>query len=273
MEEVAYYFRNKCRENNLVSTILMTTNGAWKNELLPRVLDCVDEIIVSLDGPKEMHEKYRKCKGENSVFDIIVKNSMAINKARKLKHISSVITHDAIIFSKQYIKFFIDLFLGSVIKTAAVIVTGDAITNGIEKVSLADWDTFISEIKSIADGKITIIDSKLEKKTEYMYTYGCEHMRMTNWFCWLDGKILCCTDRENSKYYFGYVENHILKLNYEFMNGLKIYNDVENLDKCSECIAKYYCYGGCPHFRDGKLNCERRVEKYARMFIQKAKMQ
>lgn len=38
----------------------------------------------------------------------------------------------------------------------------------------------------------------------------------------------------------------------------------------SVCLAKYYCSGGCPEFRNEKLNCERRVKKYARMFIQKA---
>lgn len=45
--------------------------------------------------------------------------------------------------------------------------------------------------------------------------------------------------------------------------------DVNNLTKCHDCLAKYYCSGGCPEFRNEKLNCERRVKKYARMFIQK----
>ena len=132
-----------------------------------------------------------------------------------------------------------------------------------------EWNEFIERIKEIAKGKIIIIDSKPEKKLEYKYTYGCEHMRMSNWFCWLDGNISCCTDRENSNYYIGHVNFETLKMDYSCMSKLEKENNVENIEICSVCIAKYYCSGGCPEFRKEKMNCERRIEKYAKMFTKK----
>lgn len=271
IEKISEYFRYKCKEQKVVSSILMTTNCAWDNELLPRVTECVDEIIVSLDGPQYIHEKYRKYKGKTSVFDIILKNAYEIYQKGKLKHFSSVITYDTITNSEEYINFFIKHFPGSTIKTAAVIVTGDANENGIKRIAMPDWIDFVKNIKEISNGKINIIDSKPEKKIEYRYQYGCEHMRMTNWFCWLNGQISCCTDRDNPKYYFANYKHGEINLDVNKMEAFVFENDVNHLQKCKNCLAKYYCSGGCPDFRDGKLNCERRVEKYARMFIEKTK--
>ena len=136
--------------------------------------------------------------------------------------------------------------------------------------SLPEWNKFIAEIRNRAGNEVIIIDSKPEKKLDYIYTYGCEHMNLINWFCWLDGNISCCTDRENPSYYIGRIAEGDLELNYNKMMKIKKENDINNLAECHDCLAKYYCSGGCPEFRNGKLNCERRVKKYARMFIQKA---
>lgn len=271
LEKISNYFRNKCKEQNRMSSVLMTTNCVWDNGLISRVLDSVDEIVISLDGPKDIHEKYRKYKGKMSGFDLMFDNALEIYKSGKLKHFSSVITYNTINNLEKYIDFFMKYFPESSIKIAAVIVTGDASTSGIERISLHDWANFVENIKKISSGKITIIDSKPEKKIDYWYQYGCEHMRMINWFYWLNGHISCCTDRDNTKYYFANLKNGVLYLNTDKMEEFVYNNDVNLIIKCKDCLVKYYCAGGCPDFRDGKINCERRIEKYARMFIEKAK--
>lgn len=270
LEKIVAYFRKRCEEKNILPITIMTTNCAWNNKLLPRVVSCIDEIIVSLDGPQDMHDKYRKYKNENMTFNVILNNAIEIRASGHLKHISSVITKDTIANSKEYIDFFRKYFKGNEIKIATVIILGDAITNGIERVSLPEWNKFIAEIRNRAGNEVIIIDSKPEKKLDYIYTYGCEHMNLINWFCWLDGNISCCTDRENPSYYIGRIAEGDLELNYNKMMKIKKENDINNLAECHDCLAKYYCSGGCPEFRNGKLNCERRVKKYARMFIQKA---
>lgn len=270
LEKIVAHFRKRCEEKNILPITIMTTNCAWNNKLLPRVVSCIDEIIVSLDGSQRMHDKYRKYKSANMTFDVILNNAIEIRASGHLKHISSVITKDTIAKPKEYIDFFRKYFNGNEIKIAAVIILGNAITNGIERVSLLEWNKFVDEIKTRAENEIIIIDSKPEKKLDYIYTYGCEHMNLINWFCWLDGNISCCTDRENSKYHIGTIVGDNLELKYDKMLRLKKENDVNNLAECDDCLAKYYCSGGCPEFRNGKLNCERRVKKYARMFIQKA---
>ena len=271
LEKISVYFRTKCEKQKLKSSILLTTNCAWNSELLPQVIACVDEIIVSLDGPKSIHEEYRKYKNKKTSFGLILDNALQIYKKRKLKHFSSVITYNTIENAKSYIDFFIKCFPGTTIKVVAVKPIGDAIVNGIEHISMQDWNNFIKCLKDLADGKVSIIDSKPEKKIDYKYLYGCEHLRMTNWFYWLNGRISCCTDRDKVKYYFAVMEHGVLNIDTEKMEELSYNNDVNHLEKCNDCLAKYYCSGGCPDFRYDKFNCEKRVEKYARMFIEKAK--
>ena len=80
LECISTYFRKKCAENNYKSVVMMTTNCTWDADLLPRVLESVDEIIVSIDGPKQLHEKYRINKSGSSSFELILKNALAIYK-------------------------------------------------------------------------------------------------------------------------------------------------------------------------------------------------
>lgn len=265
LECISKQFRKKCVENNYKSVVMMTTNCTWNTDLLPRVLESVDEIIVSIDGPKKLHEKYRINKLGNSLFELILKNALAIYKSGKLKQISSVITKDTLLYAKEYAEFFINTFPGCSVKVSAVIVTGNAKTNNVERIQVNEMTKFVELIEKKAQGKIKIIDSKPEKILTYKYVYGCEHMRTTNWFFWLDGKISCCTERNNSNFYIGNIDKNTLNMNFSLMKRLMEENNVENIEKCSECIAKYYCSGGCPEFRKNKINCERRIEKYAKM--------
>ena len=149
-------------------------------------------------------------------------------------------------------------------------MTGDAKNNGIERIPFSYWFGFMNTARNLAKGKLKILDTKPEKSLTTMYLYGCEHMRMTNWFCWLDGKITCCTDRDTNTYVIGTLDNHVIKMDFAAMSRFIENNYVENIVKCDECLAKYYCAGGCPSFREGKLNCNRRIEKYAKLLIEKA---
>lgn len=267
LKKTVLYFRKKCAIYEKTPFVMMTTNGTWNVKLINDILDFVDEIIVSIDGPKEIHDKYRKYKCEESKYELIVSNAKAIMASGKLKHISTVVTRDTVLKTKEYAEFLLDNFAGSTVKVAAVILTGDAVNNSIDKISFNEWNYFISELRNIVGDKIALIDSKPEKKIDVRYEYGCEHMRMHNWFCWLDGSITCCTDREKDLYEIGRLIDDKIVINYDKMLELKNGNFIEHIEKCSNCIAKYYCTGGCPDFRDKKINCTRRIEKYAKLLI------
>lgn len=267
LEKASFYFRNKCNQYGKNAIVQMTTNAAWDSELLPRIFAAVDEIIVSIDGYKELHEKYRVHKSSVSVFDIILNNTKLIYQNKRLTQISSVITKDTLENAEEYILFFKDNFPGTVVKMRAVITTGDAQNNNFERISLGDWKNFIYTVEILADGKLEILDSKPEKSLFTIHEYGCENMQMINWFYWLDGTITCCSDRKKRSYIIGKLENNNIILDYDFMDKISTENHIENISNCKTCIAKYYCAGGCPSFRNEKINCDKRIRKYAEYLI------
>lgn len=268
--QLSHYFRNQCAAYHKHSIIQMTTNGVWDTNLVDDVLMVVDEIIFSIDGNKEIHDKYRKYKNEESCFNLIVENAKKVYSAGKLKQISSVITLDTISNYTDYAKFFMENFSGTSIKVHAVMITGNAKLNELKKILLEIWSQFIIQIKQIVGDSITILNSKPDKDVFYAYFFGCEHMCMTNWFYWLNGTITCCTDRDYEPYIIGKVEKNIVNMNYERMHLLQNNNYIENITKCNDCLAKYYCSGGCSKFDN--INCKRRIHKYAKLLIEKARL-
>lgn len=270
LENISEYFRKTCNKYGRQPTVEITTNCAWHESLLQRILSATDEVIVSIDGYKELHEKYRIHRSEGSVFSTIMNNAKSIYCSGKLKQISSVVTEDTLADVEHYINFLRENFPNGSVRMSPVIVTGDAENNGIERIPFSYWIKFTNTARNLANGKLKILDTKPEKSLTTMHHYGCEHMQMTNWFCWLDGKITCCTDRDTDIYVIGILDNHVLKMDYEKMSSFIEKNYVENIVKCDKCLAKYYCAGGCPSFRDGTLNCNRRIEKYAKLLVEKA---
>lgn len=270
LESVSNYFRNACLKTGKIPIVQITTNAAWDGKLSARVIRCADEIIVSIDGYKELHEKYRIHISNKSVFNQIIANAIKIYESGKLKNISSVITTDTIENKEEYISFLAQKFPGAKVKMSAVILTGDAKANHIKRISPPEWKIFMEEARTLSDGKLEVMDSKPEKRLDILYEYGCEHMRMINWFCWLNGKITCCTDRDTDTYVIGRLCDNEVIMDYNLMNNLALENHVSNISKCKECLARFYCTGGCPLIRDNMINCNRRLNKYAELLVKAA---
>lgn len=269
LKELSSYFRIQCDIYKRQGIIQMTTNGVWDTSLVEKLLMAVDEIIFSIDGNSEMHDKYRKYKIKKHSFDLIIENAKKIYAAGKLKQISSVITSDTINKPAEYAKFFVDNFPGTTIKMGPVIITGGAKANEMEKIPFITWLQFVEHIKKLTQNSITILNSKPDKDVFFSYSYGCEHMCMTNWFYWLNDTITCCTDRDNDVYIIGTILGNNVKMNFDLMYLLENKNYIENISECDDCLAKYYCSGGCPTIRGKTINCDRRIDKYAKLLIER----
>lgn len=268
LHKVVFYFREKCKKNKIKSIVRMTSNGIWNVRAKKIVEDCIDEVIISLDGPKEIQEKYRISKNGYS-FDFILNNALDVKNNNKLKQVSSVITKTTIQRKEAYLDFMVKYFSGGAVKMTPVLMKGNARINKIESINRNEWNEFVKYMKTETNGVIKIIDSYIGKDIDKMYYYGCEHMQMTNWFLWLDGNITCCTDRERKEFVIGEVDDNIINMKYEYMHTLINENYIDNIDQCQNCIAIHYCAGGCPTFRKKQINCDERVKKYAKFLIEK----
>jgi len=267
LEKIAGFFREECLKEEFTPIVQITTNGVWNSKMLPRIIETVDEVIVSLDGYKELHDKYRICKSGTAVFEQAACNARELYNLKKLKQFSCVITQDSIDNYEKLADFFAAEFPKTTVKMNPVIYTGSAVKNDVKRISVKEWNSFMKKIIERAGDKLKIIDCRPEKSPDKKYLYGCGYMDMTSWFCWIDKRITCCTDRDSEDYVIGIYEDNRLIMNEDLMSRLYSDNNVLNIEKCASCIAKFYCAGGCPKFRYGLIDCDRRKEKYAGILI------
>jgi uncharacterized protein len=85
LKESVYYTRAQANKNNIKSDIgfALTTNGTLlKHEIIRKFLiDNNFSLLVSLDGPKAIHDKYRRYISGKGTYDTIIQNLENIRKA------------------------------------------------------------------------------------------------------------------------------------------------------------------------------------------------
>lgn len=270
MVNIVGFFRKECAQKGITPLVQVTTNGVWSAGNLDIIRSFVDECIISIDGPRELHEKYRVPARGESVFDLIVNNAHNIYELGKLYQLSAVVTQNTIAHIPEFTSFFVDEFPNATVRIRPVMVMGEALEHGVQKIPLKVWREFVSEVRRLSGNRLRIIDTKPEKSLRTLYQYGCEYMNAASWFYWLDGNISCCSERESTQYRIGRCEFGRIEIDEDALVQLRSENNIEVLPQCSDCLAKYYCAGGCSKLRT-QINCDIRRMKYAKLLIKQIK--
>lgn len=91
------------------TVISLQTNGTLVNDELIRLLKEYNvHVGVSLDGPKEMHDTYRKSYGGQGTFDLIMKNIEKMNAAGVIVGALATVTDISVKQPEAFYRFFVD---------------------------------------------------------------------------------------------------------------------------------------------------------------------
>lgn len=82
----------------------ITTNGTLYNEKIEKILVHMDEISISIDGNKKIHDQQRIDKNGNGTFDLVIKNYEKIKQVNQNTSIRMTITPNNIDFLFESIK-------------------------------------------------------------------------------------------------------------------------------------------------------------------------
>lgn len=94
IKEVVKFVKNK---TNLDYTFSLTTNGTLFNkEIVSFFVKNDISILISLDGPKDLHDRYRVFKDGKGTFDTIIENLKMIKKYDK-KYFSDKVSFNCVI--------------------------------------------------------------------------------------------------------------------------------------------------------------------------------
>lgn len=251
LKDVVAYAREKEKLHNKNFRFTLTTNGMLVND---DVIDFAnkecDNVVLSLDGRKITHDRFRKTIGGVGSYDIIVPKFKRFIEKRgdKSYYIRGTYTHNNTDFTKD-IFHMADLGFTELAMEPVICAPTDpyALTEADLPILYEQYEILMKEmLKRKQEGKPFhfyhyLID--LERgPCIYKRISGCgagtEYMAVTPW-----GELYPChqfvTDKDKS---MGNLWDGVT--NTELRDEFKLCNAYAR-PKCQDCWAKLYCSGGC----------------------------
>lgn len=251
VKQLVAYGRSLEKENHKKFRFTLTTNGVLLND---EVIDfCnaeISNVVLSLDGRKEVNDKMRPTRNGQGSYDIITPKFIEFVNRRKggQYYIRGTFTRDNLDFSKDVIHF-ADLGFKHMSIEPVVGLPEDAYSVREEDlpIIMSEYDELAKEfIKREKEGRgfnffhfqIDLEQGPCVAKRLSGCGSGTEYLAVTPW-----GDFYPCHQFVGEEeFLLGNVDEGIVKpaLCDEFKQC-----NVYAKKNCQECFAKYYCSGGC----------------------------
>ncbi|MDX1358441.1 MAG: thioether cross-link-forming SCIFF peptide maturase [Clostridia bacterium] len=234
----------------------ITTNGTILDEgSLEFINENMDNVVISLDGRKEIHDRYRLYPDGRGSYEIAVENAKKIVSGRNGKSyfVRGTFTRNNLDFANDVRHLASFGFRDISIEP----VTGGEF--GLDEHELGEvleeYETFSSEYAKQEDYtfyhfNISLYNSPCIYKRLTACGAGFEYGAVTP-----DGEIFACHRLAGiDEFKLGTVDDD--EFDEELANKMKN-NNVGNIEKCRGCWAKYFCSGGCPataYFTNGSIS-------------------
>ena len=263
VKDLVAYGRSLEKEHNKKFRFTLTTNGVLLNDdILEFANKEMSNIVLSIDGRKEVHDYMRPFRGGQGSYDMIVPKFLKVAESRNQMnyYVRGTFTHHNLDFSKD-VAHLADLGFEQISVEPVVADKEEeyAITE-------ADIPQILEEYDKLA--ALLLARRKAGKPVNFFHFMidleggpcvakrlsGCgagnEYLAVTPW-----GDFYPCHQFVGQEQFLiGNVYDGIR--NTEIQNEFKCCN-VYAKEKCRKCFAKYYCSGGCAanayHFH-GNIN-------------------
>ena len=245
------YGRSLEAPHNKKFRFTLTTNGVLlDDEILEFANREMANIVLSIDGRKEIHDKMRPFRGGQGSYDLIVPKfrKVAESRGQERYYVRGTFTHHNLDFSRDVLHL-ADLGFKQISVEPVVAGPEDdyAITEADLPVLMEEYDRLAMEmIKRRKEGRgfnffhfmIDLEGGPCVAKRLSGCGSGTEYLAVTPW-----GDLYPCHQFVgNEKFLMGNVEEGVLRgdIRDEF-KGCNVYAK----EKCRKCFAKFYCSGGC----------------------------
>ena len=251
VKRLVEYARSIEKQNNKNFRFTLTTNGLLiDDDLIDFANREMDNVVLSLDGRKEVHDKFRVDFAGNGSFDRIVPKFKKLVDARGGKgyYMRGTFTKHNPDFLND-IKVMLDLGFNELSMEPVVCAEGDA-----SELTDKEFPLLCQQYESLAS---LMLEREREGRPFTFYHYmidltggpciykrisgcgsGTEYMAVTPW-----GDLYPCHQFVgDEKFKLGDVWNGVsnLEIQNEFMKC-----NVYTRKECNDCWARLYCSGGC----------------------------
>ncbi len=251
VKELVNYGRSQEEAHNKKFRFTLTTNGVLLNEEVMEFVNReMSNVVLSLDGRKEVNDKMRPFRNGKGSYDLIVPKFQTLAESRNQTnyYVRGTFTHDNLDFSKDVIHF---ADLGFKQMSIEPVVGDDSEPYAIRKEDLPkimeEYDELAKEfVKRKKEGRgfnffhfmIDLEQGPCVAKRLSGCGSGTEYLAVTPW-----GDLYPCHQFVGQEeFLLGNVFEGIKRT--DICDEFKLCN-VYAKEKCKDCFAKYYCSGGC----------------------------
>ena len=251
VKQLVEYGRSKEKEYNKNFRFTMTTNGVLLNdEIMEYCNREMSNVVLSLDGRKEVNDKMRPFRGGKGSFDLIVPKFQKFAEMRGDRdyYVRGTFTCHNLDFSKDVMEF-ADLGFRSMSIEPVVAKPEEEYAIREEDLPqiMEEYDHLAEEyIKRKKEGRgfnffhfnIDLNQGPCVAKRLSGCGSGTEYLAVTPW-----GDLYPCHQFVGQEeFLLGNVDTGVT--NERIRDEFKLCN-VYAKDKCRDCFARFYCSGGC----------------------------
>ena len=251
VKQLVEYGRSLEEPNNKKFRFTLTTNGVLLNdEIIEFANKEMSNVVLSIDGRKEVNDAMRPFRGGQGSYDVIVDKFKKVAESRDQNnyYVRGTYTHNNLDFSED-VKHLAELGFEQISVEPVVASPSDSYALRPE-----DIPTLLSQYDELA--KYIIERRKAGKGINFFHFMidlsggpcvakrlsgcgsGTEYLAITPW-----GDIYPCHQFVgNEDFLMGNVDEGIVRT--DLRDEFKTCN-VYAKEKCKECFAKFYCSGGC----------------------------
>lgn len=214
------------------------------------------KIGISLDGPEELHNKFRKFPNGSGSFSLIMRNREILRERKLDAGVISVVTKNSLNFAREILDFFTKMNLNRINFSACSERENGKLTD--YSISPLEWADFLIEIfeywmeKDNPDIKIQLLENFFQGLIGG-YPTLCYHNRECNRYLAVDsnGDIFLCGRFMGIEYF---KLGNILERSLKSILSSKKYKEIslqtrQTKKECLKCRWAKICNGGCSYYR------------------------
>ncbi len=244
------YARELCAKHGLHLNSSICTNGIFPAEKAQWIIENINDIAISADGPPEIQNKQRPFHNGKGSFEQVAATIDLFNLHKKSYAIRLTATEHSEGKLVQVIQFLIDRFNPPIICIEPLFVCGRCETSGCKP---PGDDKFINEM---------IEAYKLGKKNKISVQYSGNRITLllsrfcgaqgSNFFITPEGDVTSCLEvssRDDPRadfFMYGKYDKSTRKFTFDKKKLKRLTdNQVQSFETCSDCFAKWHCGGDC----------------------------
>ncbi len=251
VKDLVAYGRSLEAPNNKKFRFTLTTNGVLlDDEILEFANREMANIVLSIDGRREVHDRMRPFRGGQGSYDLIVPKfrKTAESRGQERYYVRGTFTRNNLDFSKDVLHL-ADLGFEQI--SVEPVVAGPEDDYAIREEDIPrlkeEYDALAAEmVRRRREGRgfnffhfmIDLEGGPCVAKRLSGCGSGTEYLAVTPW-----GDLYPCHQFVgNEKFLMGNVEEGVLRTDIrDEFKGCNVYAK----EKCRKCFAKFYCSGGC----------------------------